>query len=155
MKKVLLALIVIWFLGAGYWYICKIKGACGETNSTRIDILSRSEFSSPYEIFFEPNSAKYLNTESVNDYLEKLADHLSTSDARVTLTGYTADLGHSAAYENMAKIRATEIQKKLVSFGADASRIMIDPKGKADPKAENVTEEGRAKNRRVEVVVKE
>jgi flagellar motor protein MotB len=52
----------------------------------------------------------------------------------------------------LSKQRADSVMKALVSGGVDAKRLKSDGKGDAVPVGDNRTEDGRAKNRRVELV---
>jgi outer membrane protein OmpA-like peptidoglycan-associated protein len=47
------------------------------------------------------------------------------------------------------------VRNYLVSRGADAARIRTEGRGETQPIADNTTEEGRARNRRVEVQITE
>ena len=51
-------------------------------------------------------------------------------------------------------LRAINMKKLLVSSGVDPSRIKLATEGQAKPIASNDTEEGRKKNRRVELEIK-
>jgi len=71
----------------------------------------------------------------------------------VRLEGYTDNTGDSAANKQLSLDRANAIQALLVQGGVDPDRISTDGWGDEKPVASNDTEEGRAQNRRTELVV--
>jgi outer membrane protein OmpA-like peptidoglycan-associated protein len=71
---------------------------------------------------------------------------------RLTVVGHTDNAGDKKANLGLSKQRADSVMKALVSGGVDAKRLKSDGKGDAVPVGDNRTEDGRAKNRRVELV---
>lgn len=82
---------------------------------------------------------------------------IASTTANVQVAGYTDSLpvGRSAMASNRAlsEERAKQVVQILVAAGVRAGRVATAGKGDADPVAGNETPEGRAKNRRVEVIV--
>ena len=75
-------------------------------------------------------------------------------DGTVALVGHTDAAGSLAANVALSERRAETVAAVLVdSFGADRARIVAKGVGFLAPRATNQTDEGRQKNRRVEVVV--
>ncbi|MEY3010157.1 MAG: hypothetical protein RLZZ314_799, partial [Bacteroidota bacterium] len=72
---------------------------------------------------------------------------------QILLVGHTDNVGSQAANLQLSRDRASEVRRFLSERGIDASRIDVHGKGAGDPIADNATEEGRAINRRVQVVV--
>lgn len=71
---------------------------------------------------------------------------------RAVLTGYTDDRGSESANERMGLRRANSVRDYLVNErGIDASRLEVKSGGESNPVADNSTDEGRKRNRRVEV----
>ena len=75
--------------------------------------------------------------------------------AKVKLVGYTDNTGDPAANVTLSKARAGKVADSLTALGIDAARVTSEGAGDANPVADNSTEEGRAKNRRTELVVTE
>lgn len=73
--------------------------------------------------------------------------------SRVALVGYTDSEGDDAANLQLSQDRARAVAAALAEQGIDASRIEARGMGEAEPIASNDTEEGRARNRRTELVV--
>jgi OOP family OmpA-OmpF porin len=68
----------------------------------------------------------------------------------VTIAGHTDGVGTEAYNLDLGKRRAEAVKELLIKFGAPAERLTVESFGKSKPIADNDTEEGRAKNRRVE-----
>ena len=73
--------------------------------------------------------------------------------AEVQLVGHTDNTGDPAANMKLSQDRANAVRDMLVNGGIDANRISTAGYGQDKPIASNDTEEGRAKNRRTELVV--
>lgn len=72
---------------------------------------------------------------------------------QVQLEGHTDSTGDAAANKQLSIDRANAIRDLLVQGGVDTTRITTDGYGADKPIASNDTEEGRAKNRRTDLVV--
>ncbi|MCL2886630.1 MAG: OmpA family protein [Betaproteobacteria bacterium] len=71
---------------------------------------------------------------------------------RILLVGHTDDMGSSQANADLSEGRARAIAKIFSQHGFGANQIYYQGAGEVYPIADNRTEEGRALNRRVEVV---
>ena len=69
-------------------------------------------------------------------------------------TSYTDNTGTVAGNQKLSEQRAQAIVNKLVEMGIAANRPFAKCMGQSAPLADNSTDEGRAKNRRVEFVKK-
>ena len=101
---------------------------------------------------FEHNSAN-LDQESylyVSDLAQALKDN---PDLRVELTGHTDNTGTAIYNIRLSRFRAESIKKVLVDEGVEPQRILTDGKGYEEPLNKNSTEEEKALNRRVELLI--
>lgn len=73
-------------------------------------------------------------------------------DATIQVTGYTDSIGSEEYNRELSMRRAQAAQEYLVANGVDQRRIVLSGMGESNPIASNDTAEGRAMNRRVEVV---
>ena len=73
-------------------------------------------------------------------------------DLRVEVGGHTDNVGSADANLKLSQQRAQAVMAALVERGIDAGRMTAKGYGQTVPIADNRTEDGRAKNRRVELV---
>ncbi len=87
--------------------------------------------------------------------LQLLADWLAeTPGARIVLVGHTDAVGSLEANANLSRRRAQSVLDRLTNtLGADPSQVAAEGAGALSPIASNLNAEGRAANRRVEVVL--
>ncbi len=71
----------------------------------------------------------------------------------ITIYGYTDAQGSEDKNLELSRKRAQTVRDYLVSRGVPQDAVRADGKGEAEPVADNTTSEGRAMNRRVEVVI--
>jgi outer membrane protein OmpA-like peptidoglycan-associated protein len=74
---------------------------------------------------------------------------------KIKIGGYTDNMGDDARNLQLSQERADAMKQRIVSFGIDPSRVEAEGYGEAHPLADNATEEGRQRNRRVDVRVTE
>ncbi len=72
----------------------------------------------------------------------------------VIAIGHTDSIGTDAYNQKLSERRATTVKEYMVSQGIPAAKITISGKGETQPVASNKTNDGRAKNRRVEIEFK-
>lgn len=71
---------------------------------------------------------------------------------KFSVEGHTDSTGNEASNQTLSEARSKSIVDKLVELGIAADRLTASGKGQNSPIADNATDEGRAKNRRVEFV---
>ncbi|HLG35838.1 MAG TPA: OmpA family protein [Bacteroidia bacterium] len=103
-------------------------------------------------ILFETNSST-LNSQS-QDALSKFAQTLqNNSETNVAISGHTDTTGSDAINQPLSEKRAESVANFLISKGVTRSRMTTVGNGSNQPVADNNTKRGRAKNRRVEIVI--
>lgn len=86
--------------------------------------------------------------------LDKLASFLKQfPDRKLLIEGYTDSVGGDSYNQELSDRRAQAVRDALVQRGVDSSRITARGYGKAHAVADNASPEGRAMNRRVEIVI--
>ncbi len=76
------------------------------------------------------------------------------SDVQLDLVGHTDSMGTDAYNQGLSERRAQAAVDYLVSKGVAEGQLRAVGRGEAEPVASNATEDGRARNRRVEFVVR-
>lgn len=102
-------------------------------------------------IVFESGKADLLPS-SFNE-LNELADYLNNNPKLIIkINGHTDNIGSLKANLELSAARAKAVYQYLLNKNIAASRLSYEGKGAEEQIASNTTEEGRALNRRVEVV---
>ena len=115
------------------------------------DELDKSGHVAVYGILFDTGKATLQPTSegALNDVLKLLQDD---SSLKVRIEGHTDNVGGAAANQTLSEKRAQTVRDWLVAHGIATDRLTAQGYGAAKPVADNGTDEGRTKNRRVELV---
>ena len=104
-------------------------------------------------ILFETGKAT-LKPESMAE-IQKVADYMKKNPtARFEVQGHTDNQGSDKINDPLSQQRAEAVVKALEGLGCDPFNMRAVGKGSHEPVADNATEAGRAKNRRVEFIKK-
>lgn len=104
------------------------------------------------KVFFDQGSSKIRDAEV--EELNELAETLKNNENFVIeIVGYTDNVGDPRLNLGLSQFRAKAVANYLFFKGADPDRIKSNGFGQEKAVAENDTEENRAKNRRVEMVL--
>jgi outer membrane protein OmpA-like peptidoglycan-associated protein len=90
---------------------------------------------------------------SARNRLSEVADALKQANNAITIEGHTDALGPDALNEELSLRRAEQVRGFLLAQGVPPERISVRGMGEYRPVATNSTAEGRANNRRVEIVL--
>ncbi len=111
-------------------------------------------------VTFDESSGVYFDTNKSNinaksaETLNKLAGIFKEyADTNILVEGHTDDTGSDAYNMNLSKQRAESVTAYLSSQGISPGRFTTSWYGEEQPKYDNTTVEGRAKNRRVELAI--
>lgn len=69
----------------------------------------------------------------------------------LSIAGHTDNVGRAAANTSLSLRRAEAVRAELIARGVAAERLVAQGMGAADPIATNGSEQGRARNRRIEI----
>lgn len=98
---------------------------------------------------------KFDLNETSRALLDKVTDWLKDNpDLNVEIAGHTDDRGSDAYNQKLSENRAKAVYDYITSHGVDKSRLSYKGYGESQPIATNETDEGRQKNRRVELHIK-
>jgi general secretion pathway protein A len=124
------------------------KGPNAPGNRQALAILEHN-----FLIHFNNDSSKLssLASESLDKIVELV---LHNPDSETLIRGYTDSQGDYNLNKKLSRYRADIVKSYLVTKGIAISRIKAIGLGSQNPIADNMTREGRSKNRRVEINVK-
>jgi outer membrane protein OmpA-like peptidoglycan-associated protein len=102
-------------------------------------------------VLFRSNDAQLLPAAQTK--LDDVAVALLTNGRPVSIEGYTDSKGSQSRNIDLSQRRAESVRTYLISRGLQADRVVAKGMGPDRPIADNTSAEGRANNRRVEIVV--
>ena len=103
-------------------------------------------------IFFDTDEYT-LNDLSMVELYKLNAFLVINPEISIMICGHTDDVGTEDYNQVLSKNRAAAVYNFLVELGIDPSRLRYKGFGKSQPISENATEEGRAENRRTEILI--
>jgi outer membrane protein OmpA-like peptidoglycan-associated protein len=88
------------------------------------------------------------------DSINQISDIIKKyPEDKLIVVGYTDSIGSDAYNQGLSEHRAQAVRLAMIARGIPAASIEAVGMGKSNPVASNATEEGRAKNRRVELQI--
>jgi len=140
--------------GSTQYTMTAAAGSETATATVSVAALAARVMSFPEAALFEFGKAelKPEGKERIAEYREEAQEVLRRAD-QVVVVGYTDNVGEDAFNSTLSLQRAEAVRDELISLGADPQKFQVEGAGEANPIADNNTDDGRAKNRRVEVTV--
>jgi len=122
----------------------------------RIQIINNGDFlvvRMPDDILFDIDSA--VVKPSLRSDLQVLAANLQRyPESTIQVVGHTDNTGEAGYNQDLSERRAAAVSQVLVGSGVSAGRIDSFGQGERQPLASNLTPEGRAQNRRVDITIR-
>ena len=143
------------------WLLFQLTNGNGDTYITNLRIakgavplydrmMSEGKFIT-YGITFDVGKAT-IKPESMGE-INRIVQLMNENPTlKFSVEGHTDSTGNAASNQTLSEQRAQAIVDKLVELGIAKDRLTAVGKGQNNPIADNSTDEGRAKNRRVEFV---
>jgi len=97
-------------------------------------------------------SKKFDVTPEIINELEGFASFLKENkNYQVIIYGYTDSIGDKVKNKLLSQKRANAVKEGLISHGISSTKLTAIGRGEANPIADNMNNEGREKNRRIEI----
>ncbi len=129
----------------------------GSLNYNLASYLGSQAQDVPRTFVFDHLNFQTASTELTPDSVQSVGDLTAIlkayPNAHVTLTGHTDNTGDVDANQRLSVDRANAVKAMLVSGGVPSDRISTAGYGQSRPIAANDTDEGRTRNRRIELTV--
>jgi outer membrane protein OmpA-like peptidoglycan-associated protein len=128
------------------------------TQGTNVEVTrtqdNQLKINIPNDISFDVGSA------AIKPPLRAVLDPFVSSlqgdpSAQITIVGHTDSTGSDALNNKLSIERADSVRDYIVTRGVAAGRVATAGRGDREPIADNNTDAGRAKNRRVEIFLRE
>lgn len=111
-------------------------------------------------VTFDESSGVYFDTDrfNINSRSEETLNRLTAifkeyPDTNILVEGHTDSQGSESYNLTLSKNRAQAVTNYMVNNGVSRGRLTTNWYGESQPKYDNNTAEGRAKNRRVEIAI--
>lgn len=98
-------------------------------------------------------ASNVIESSSNNDINELIQFINNNPASTITIVGHTDNIGTDERNQPRSEARAKALADKLIAGGIDSRRIKTSGKGSKAPVASNDTPQGRAENRRIEVLI--
>ncbi len=122
------------------------------TANAMLDSLNRKGYIALYINFDTGKSTIKSESKPIISQIVEMMK--ANTDLKLSVEGHTDNVGKPKSNKTLSEERAKSVVAAIVSDGIDAKRLSSVGHGQDKPIADNKTEEGRAKNRRVELVKK-
>jgi len=131
--------------------ILKMEGMKQEVAASEMfEALKKDGFIALYINFETGKSVIKPESQPIIDQINEMLKQ--NPDLKVSIEGHTDNVGNEKSNQTLSESRAKSVMTALVSKGINASRLKSKGWGQTKPVADNNTEDGKAKNRRVEIV---
>lgn len=105
-------------------------------------------------IFYYPNSTTTELSNSLKDYLSAVSDYIKANpNNEIRIIAHTDNVGTEDEKQRISENRAKTVRRFLMSKGTSGNKIFERGIGDRQPIANSRTDEGRRKNRRVEITI--
>jgi len=107
----------------------------------------------PQDLLFSVDSAN-LRPDLTNDIRAIASSLLRYPNSRIEVVGHTDNTGSAAYNQDLSQRRAVSVAEILRSSGVPSARISSYGRGEDAPIATNLSPQGQAQNRRVEIIIR-
>lgn len=107
----------------------------------------------PQDLLFATDSAS-LRPDLTSDIRTVAASLLKYPNSRIEVIGHTDNTGSAAYNQDLSQRRAVSVANVLRESGVPNGRISAYGRGEDQPIASNLSAQGRAQNRRVEIIIR-
>jgi outer membrane protein OmpA-like peptidoglycan-associated protein len=127
----------------------------GSLNSN-ISVTNTGEYlivNMPQDLLFATDSAS-VRPDLRSDLNTVASSLLKYPNSRIEVIGHTDNTGSAAYNQDLSQRRAVAVASVLRESGVPGARVAAYGRGEDQPIASNLTTEGRAQNRRVEIIIR-
>ena len=176
-RFLILLLILLWSLAYSWFWNCNRKPYCYSGTAVSLDTPpvkdSTIVASSPQadtiqrtveeqilfkalDVYFISGQSGILHTPEVDTFLVTAKRYLARyPEKQLLITGHTDGDGSEESNQKLSEIRADKVKSLLTTDGIKAAQMTTEGKGEKEPIASNETTEGKAKNRRATIRLKD
>lgn len=125
------------------------------SSDTNVGDLEERLRANPILLYFNTNAKQLDLTAEQRSYFADLINYLNKNPSATVMTiGHTDNEGEERMNTYISRKRSQFVREHLINNGIRPEQVVAKYEGPNEPIASNATEAGRAKNRRVEIVLK-
>jgi len=117
------------------------------------DIIDKSVWVDNRHFVFEFDSGSIVLKDEYILTINKIYNYLKHNKQNIVIVGHTDSDGSDIINMQLSIERANIVKSELVKLGIDTNRIRTTGKGESKPLVNNNTDDGKRKNRRVEIEI--
>lgn len=156
-KGALVGAVVGGAIGAGVGYSldqqeADLRRDIGNDNVRITNTGDRLIVSLPQDLLFATDSAA-VRPDLQNDLFSVAGNLRQYPNSTIQVVGHTDSDGDAAYNQQLSERRAISVANVLINAGVPANRLQTFGRGESQPIASNLSAEGKARNRRVEIVI--
>jgi outer membrane protein OmpA-like peptidoglycan-associated protein len=146
---------VVPFNAGGDYYLTVIVKSAMKQEVSAGDMLTALNTQGRIALYINFDTGKSTIKPESQPIIEQIVQMLTDNpDLMINIEGHTDNVGSPKLNMTLSQERAKSVMTEIIDQGIDATRLSAVGYGQDKPVADNTTEEGRAKNRRVELVKK-
>jgi len=146
---------VVPFNGGGDYYLTVVVKEAMKQDVTAGDMFNALNRDGHIALYINFDTGKSTIKPGSNVIIEQIVQMMKANpEVKISIEGHTDNMGNPKSNKMLSDDRAKAVVAAIVAQGIDAKRLSSMGHGQDKPIADNKTEEGRAKNRRVELVKK-
>lgn len=130
----------------------ELRASLGNDRVTITNTGDRLIVTLPQDILFATDSFA-VNNALLNDLAAVSRSLNAYPDSTVQVIGHTDNTGDATYNQGLSERRASAVANALINSGTPAGRVVPIGRGEDAPVASNLSPEGRAQNRRVEIII--
>ena len=139
--------------GQGYYDITIVEAEEMKQDIQAGDILEALNKDGHIALYINFETGRFTisaESQKIIDNVVKMLEENPT--LKISIEGHTDNTGTAASNKTLSENRAKAVMNAVISKGISSSRLTSKGWGQENPVADNATDEGKAKNRRVEIV---
>ena len=124
--------------------------------SSNIGVINHGDYlvvQMPQDLLFAVDSAS-VRPDLRSDLYTVASSLMKYPNSRIEVIGHTDNTGAAAYNQDLSQRRAVAVASVLRESGVPGARVAAYGRGEDQPIASNLTPDGRAKNRRVEIIIR-
>ena len=154
-------LFALWSVLVVYLWVNKIKDFSPEPIATQVDAVAvvppppKAVMPEKLVVYFDSDKSDLQSDAITGTLFERFKAWLDRNpDSKINITGHADASGSNKYNMDLENRRAESVRNFFMSKGISSDKIITGSRGEEEAVSDNKTPEGKAKNRRSEIIIK-